>query len=393
MALAHELVRSSAGATIIVRASRRRDAYRSHMGALPIVVYPALALALAACAAAPAPPPDLFNGPAYSGRDSWENAADPPPAKLEVRDAARQVTARTTTTGAASVVAVNRRAPVRFLVRATVHVVGSDGATVFYGDEEQGTLMQVPASGGAATLLARPAPLDLVVDGAAVTWVARAGNAILRVARSGGEVAVAGEPGSFTSLAAHGGELFAAEKVATGGAVALVRKTSVTRIATVSSAPRGLEVDATHVYVLTERGLERAPRTGGEPQPLAAVRDPSDVKLDAEHVYFTAESQRGRALLRVPKAGGSVVELLPSIRDAPIAIYRDSLYYFDPRQPELLRVMLSAQGASPPMVVARNDAFGEVTALAVDDRQIYVGTAQAGLMAVTRPRRSLEAHR
>lgn len=348
----------------------------------------ALAVALFAtsaqpgCAAAPPPPPDLFNGPAYEGRESWGPPSDD--AAQSSRTAGSATTsraARTTITGAALAGPESTRP--RVLVRSAVHVLASDGANVIYGDDEQNALMTVPATGGHALLLARPGPLDLALDGASVIWIGRPGNGLFRLDRNGGSAGLVGEPGSFTAVAARGGTIFVGERVATGGAVTAITGGAATRLTTLEARPRAIEVDDANVYVVTDMDIERVPRAGGITQTLAAGGDFAHPRLDGEHVYVTAPSLHGRALVRVPKGGGPVVEVIPAVRAAPFAVYEGALYYFAPDRPELLR---ARAGGGEVEVVARDEAFRTVTTLALDARRVYVGTESQGLVAFPRIR-------
>jgi hypothetical protein len=358
------------------------------MAAAPVAIAAAHGSFLPGCATAP--PPDFLNGPAYSGRDTWTSPAMGPSPASDGGDAARTTTTSATVAGTAGARAAGAEPEARrVLVRTVVHVLASDGDRVYYGDDGENALMAVPPEGGDPVLVARPAPFDLTLDGHAVVWIARPGNVVYRVARAGSAPASVGAPGSFTAVASGGRDVFVGESVATGGAVTRMSGTSMVRLATLEGPPRGVEVDDSFVYVVTAGDVTRIPRAGGPAQRLASVRDAAEPALDGDHLYATVASGQGRALVRVPKSGGPVVELVPAVRKGPIAVAGGQIYFLDPERPELLRI---AAGGGRSTLVAREDAFAHVTALAVDDRRIYVGTERAGLVALARARTDASAN-
>jgi hypothetical protein len=323
----------------------------------------ALGLALVACAGAP--PPDLLNGPAYAGR-GWGS---------ETEGAA---VAQTTVTGAPG--AGKESANRRVLVRGTVHVLASDGDEIYYGDEDQNALMAVPARGGRARLVGSPAPLALALSERHVVWIGRPGNAIFRAARGRAGADRLGSPGSFTTIAAAGKDVVVGEDIATGGAVTRFGGGgAVVRLATFDSRPRAVALDEEHVYVASGSELVRIARAGGARQQLASGRNFAALHVDRDYVYAAAPTPLGRAVVRVPKRGGPAVEVVATPSEGPLTLQSGALYFVAPQRSELLRVP-AAGGA--PVVVARDEAFTTVTAIAADRRAIYVGTVDAGLLAL-----------
>lgn len=352
---------------------RARDLSPPSPTVLALEVASVVALAsLAHCAAAP-PPPDLLYGPAYGGSDPL--AAEPPPAR----------TSTTTTTGAvvppSEVAAVNR-----VLSTSSTPTLATDGVNVYFGDEHQNALMRVPGAGGDnPSVLGRPGPVDIALDGQVVTWIARPGDVVLRVGRSGAPADTLRDQGVFTSLTASRGQVFVTEKIGSGGALTLLAGGSATPLATFDRTPRAVEVDQSFAYVVTARDIVRVPRNGDNTKKLlASGRELAHAAIDRDSVYVTAEVATGvRALVRVSKAGGALVDLAHPLRNAPFALYGGQLYFVVDGAPELRRVPVKGGSST---LVARDDAYENVTALVADELRIYVATEKTGLTALARAR-------
>lgn len=78
----------------------------------------------------------------------------------------------------------------------------------------------------------------------------------------------------------------------------------VTSLVTGLSAPMGLAIDATHLYV-TDRGagaVIRVPLAGGEPETIAADQGSvRDVRVDERAVYWTTDDEAGGAVMKLVK--------------------------------------------------------------------------------------------
>jgi hypothetical protein len=317
------------------------------------------------CAAAP-PPPDFLYGPAYGGSDPL---ASPSPGARATQSASI----------ASADVVIGRIVLARSIARA----LATDGVNIYFGDEEQNALMMVPGAGGAtANLIERPAPLELALDGRAIAWIGNRGSVVRRVPRAGAPATTIRDRGSFTAIAASRGETFVAEDAAKGSILLRVNGSSVTQIGAFDVAVRAIAMDDTHAYVVTASEVLRLPRGGGDIVKLASGSDLAHAQLDRDSLYVTAKVSSSRAILRVPKGGGDAAELAHDVRQAPIAIFGNDLYFFDDSKPELRRIP-SSGGA--PVLAGRDEAFLRVAALVVDQLRITVAT-DVGVITLARAR-------
>ena len=276
----------------------------------------------------------------------------------------------------------------RPLVHVDARALATDATHVYFGDASDDTVCALeknPPEGARVepTRIARPAPIAgaLSVDShdAALVWIASPGDLVLRVPIGGGAPTIIRDRAIFTSVAAAGGDVFFTEARGSGGVLTRVTGTTAAQLATFEGAPRGLAVDTDDVYIATTSGLEAAPRSRGAVTELAGGRSFASPQVDSVWIYATAvdPKSRARALVRVQKTGGPLETVATDVRDAPIAIHRGIVYWFDAARPALI--------ASSPVddrpatraarrVVSDDPTFERVNALAVDDDGAFVAT-------------------
>jgi hypothetical protein len=276
--------------------------------------------------------------------------------------------------------------PPRELANASSRAIALDASRVYFGDAEDDDVYAVPKAGGGGEPVKvgrrAPVPEALSVDGSTLAWVGTPGDVVLRAPSSGGPATTLKDRGLFTGVVANGGDVFFVEadrgdsvvsRLATSG-------TSASRIASFDGLPRGMTADASRIYVATSTGLVATPRTRGDAHVLAAGSSFSHPVTDDTMVYATIPSGQGRArlLVRVPKTGGAPETVATNVRDAPIACFRGSLYWFDADRAALLA---SPPGsASVPRTVSETPLLAEPSALAVDADGAFVaaGFAEEG---------------
>jgi hypothetical protein len=272
----------------------------------------------------------------------------------------------------------------RVLARTTTRTLATDGVNVYFGDEEQNALMMVSGAGGENPILVeRPAPLGLALDGRAIAWIGRPGNVVRRVSRAGAAAVTLRDQGTFTSIAASRGDTFVTENVGTGSALTLLTGSSVAQVASFDAPARAVVVDDAHAYVVTASALLRVPRAGGNVERVASGSELAHPQLDRDNVYFTGKVAASRGVLRVAKTGGDAVELVRDVRQAPIAVYGNDVFFLDESKPELRRIPTSGGAAT---LAGRDEALRRVTALVVDESRITVGTERGGVIALARAR-------
>lgn len=255
------------------------------------------------------------------------------------------------------------------LARAISRVIATSDERVYFGDAARGALVSVPKRGGDVVQVGAPAPLDLAFGPGWVAWIGAPGTAVVRSPPRG-------EPligrGTFTALAAYGGELFVTEAEGREGALLEIRGDRIVRRTTFASRPREVAVDALAAYVVTDDGIHRVPREGGEATLVVAGQKLTGLALGRDSVFTTDAFSTTRGLVRVGKldTGGTVIAR--EVRNAPIAFWDGQVYFFDEKEPALLRV--PASGGSP-SVVARSPELGWAVDLAVDASGVYVAVA------------------
>lgn len=277
-------------------------------------------------------------------------------------------------TGATMPGVVNREVE---LARVRTSTLAVDGTTVYYGTADE--LRSVPKTGGASAVLGEPGPAEIVLTPAWIYWVSFARDRVLRVShdpasRTAPETVLEGGP--FFALGADGRDVWLTSGESdTGVLLHLAPGAGAVRVAAFDGRAEAIAITGDEVFVQTRGGLYRVPQFGPSAGRVWSGTDVSGLAVDDAFVYTSAQIGPSRALVRVPKQGGAVVELEHAVRDAPFALFGADILYFDADLPMLRRVTKRG-GAST--LVARSVALGEPTALVVDFTGIFVGSAYDG---------------
>jgi hypothetical protein len=78
-------------------------------------------------------------------------------------------------------------------------------------------------------------------------------------------------------------------------------------------------------------------------------------------------------VVRVPANGGALEALATGVRDAAIAVFRGTVYWFDADRPALL----GAEPGRPPRTVSEADVFAQPSAIAVDATGAFIAAGFA----------------
>lgn len=220
---------------------------------------------------------------------------------------------------------------------------------------------------------------DLAVDHDHVYFTSEHGNAVLRVAKTGGPTAVVANAHAPTQLALDQTHVYFVSfaRHDPGGAVQRVAKSGGPPeiLAGGHIGLDSLVVDERDVYFRSNSGLWRVPKVGGSAQVLWA-RTPTQNALrltgDVAHLYFFWENPgSGKyALARLSKAGGSPEVIGPIVNaNARLALSDTHVYFF--RQASLMHDLLAklAKSGGQPETV---DGSGHSTGyLAVAGGDVY----------------------
>ena len=269
----------------------------------------------------------------------------------------------------------------RVLSRAHTEALATNDGRVYFGDEDSRGLFAVPKNGGDRIVIGLPAPRAIAFGAGSVVWIGEPGDLVVRAPRGGGPGEVIRRGGAytaFTALAADDADVFVGETTADGGELMRITGPTATLLAAFESPPRAIALDATDVYVQTAQKILRVGRKNGDVSVVTNGTALSRLAIDADGVYMTDRVGPSRAVLRVAKAGGAGSVLQHGVRDAPIAVLGSDVYYFEADQPTLRRV--SARGGAS-TIVARARELARVTALAIDESGIFVGTVNEPLRA------------
>ena len=96
--------------------------------------------------------------------------------------------------------------------------------------------------------------------------------------------------------------------------------------------PVAVAIDATHVYWASQgdRGIHRIPVGGGPVETIARTRGaPTDIAVDERHVYWVESAGKGTAdgsVMRAGREGGSAKAL--AIGQRPLRLAMDARYVY-----------------------------------------------------------------
>ncbi len=274
--------------------------------------------------------------------------------------------------------------PPRVLARAASRAIATDGRRVYFGDDDNDAVLCVEKNGGTPQTLARRAPVfgALARDGDAVVWIGTPGDVILKTPAEGGATTTVRDRGIFTDLVADKGEVLVTEVLPKGGAVARIGELGAAKLGELESAPRGMAIDGSHVYVALAQSLVRVPRSRGSAETIAIGARLADPHVDDRFVYVTtSKTGRDAVVARVPKSGGQLEVIVSDVRPGtPTALYDGRLYYIGAARPELRALILGTQASQ---VVSIGDVFSSAVAMVADGDGLFLATGdRAEIVAV-----------
>ena len=283
----------------------------------------------------------------------------------------------------------------RVIASASARALVTDAERVYFGDDDDDVLYTLPKADvvrDTPVRIARRAPmpggLSFDAHDRTLAWIGAPGDIVLRIPVGGGTPTTVRDRGIFIDVVATGGDVFFTEARGTGGTLTRVTGNTAAHLADFEGLPRGIAVDGANVYLATSSRLVVSPRTRGEISELAKGAGFGHPVVDDTWLYATevAPNSRARLLVRMKKSGGRLETIATGVRDAPIALHRGTVYWFDDERPALLSAsMLEAPTSGfTPSVLADDPMLGRVGALAVDEDGAFVATGygESGRIAV-----------
>jgi len=279
----------------------------------------------------------------------------------------------------------------RLVVKAEARALTSYGTRLVYGDTVEDGVFVVAKTGGEPKRLARRSPISrsFAIDNEEISWVASPGDAVLKASlNTGAFPATVRDRGIFADIAASRGDVFTNEVIGAGGALIRITGATAARLAAFDGAPRGLVVDNTHAFVVTPTKIFKTPRLKGELETIATGSNLEWPALTNDRLYYVGEgdSFRRRVVYAVAKNGGAPAIVARDVRDAPIAVDGNELYWFDGSRPQLRALTLDDPNATP-RVIAEDDVLATPSAIAVDPTTVFAGTGskeQGVIVAIAR---------
>jgi len=295
------------------------------------------------------------------------------------------------------------------IARANTRAMATNMTHLFYGDAEDDALFAIPKTGGDPVRVSRrsPIPGGLAFDSetSTLSWIATPGDTVFRVGVNGGTPTTVRDRGLFTDVATLGGDVFITEAQAGSGVVTRVTGNTAARLATIDGLPRGICVDAEHVYIATSTKLAMTSRTRGEVVELARGSSfSSPLVIGGKEkdggggviATTTAENQSTstrRIVVRAKKRTGlsgtetwSLETIATNVREAPTTVYKGIVYWFDADRPALLARAIATPAASP-QVVSEDELFDRPSAITVDEDGIFIAAgygANARIVSIGR---------
>ncbi|MBI3203365.1 MAG: hypothetical protein HYZ29_17635 [Myxococcales bacterium] len=215
--------------------------------------------------------------------------------------------------------------------------IAVDNTDVYWTDNESGTVIAAPKSGGALRTLAsgQHHPQFVALDSTHVYW----GNAqspdgfVGRVEKSGGPVEVVADnsarviavDASRVFFTAYGdGAAVRSAPLAGGPAVTL---------ADAQPNPTGIAVFEGFVYWgnqgahQVDGGIMKVPAIGGAPSVVVTGQVSGGVAADSSGIYWGNGMEEAPGVMRAPLAGGPAVRLAPDEVDFALTIDDDRVYF------------------------------------------------------------------
>lgn len=172
--------------------------------------------------------------------------------------------------------------------------------------------------------------------------------------------------GKVGAVVADAGAVFMAElSKANGFVVGAGTGLGTKLIAALKSPATDLAVDGSWVYVQTATEIQKMARGSGELQTLASDQSPRGLAVDSTHLYFLSEKNGRRELRRILLATGAG-EVLTAVDSSPMRIALDDESAYVLTKAELLQIPKCQEG---PRVLAVTCGFGG--GLAVDAGYAY----------------------
>lgn len=204
--------------------------------------------------------------------------------------------------------------------------IAVDHTSVYWINMDQGGVMRVPIAGGGSTQLASGSlPVSLTLSGDYVYWVEHGSGAAQRVARGGGTTEWLGTVDDPHGVAVIGDKVYVSE--AGAGRIAVLPVAELVAASQFGPSP-GLLIDAQSVYFADQglRKIFKAPRAGGDLAELATLSSPPvALALDASNVYFATSDG---AIGAIGKSGGAITSLATAQSGASsLAVVSGSLYW------------------------------------------------------------------
>lgn len=273
-------------------------------------------------------------------------------------------------------------------MKANARAILLNSSNVYYGDTVDDGVYVIPKAGGEPRRIARRAPTSrtFAIDNDEISWVANPGDAVLRTSlHSGAFPATIRDRGIFADVAAIRGDVFVTEILGAGGALTRITGPTAARLTQFEGTPRGLAVDGDFVYVVTPTRVFRTPHVRGELETIAIGANFEWPVLDGGLLYLLSDGEgpKRRAIVAVPKKGGTPTTIVKAARDAPFAIEGGELVWFDAAKPQLVAMPTSgATSGVIPRVVAEDERLALPTALALDATTAFVAAGAKDVAAI-----------
>jgi sugar lactone lactonase YvrE len=252
-----------------------------------------------------------------------------------------------------------------------------------------GTVVKVPADGGASVTLATAVeqaqgPYALAVAGSSVYWVDLDDNTIDKVAIDGGATTTIASGLEYTGLVIDSDTLFATSGDSSGLITRqLLSGGARTTIATAQDDPWSIGIEGAHVYwvdLVPAGSIVKAGLDGGAPVTLAAADNSYGFAVDSTGVYWANDTASG-SVLRVGLDGGALLTLATE-QAGPYSLTVDGTNVYWTTETTVVKAPVSGEG--PVVTLATGQA--EPSAIVVDATSVYWATFTGGTILKRTPK-------